>query len=398
MDEYPILRKLSYQNPGADEEEFRRRIESPSCVTLGFSAGDYPMFYVVSASMMSKVEEISRMASEIQKYMKILPDIVMGRYIRLLIADETVATNDIEGIYSTRKEALAAYDADKNTNMRLSSLVHLLASLADNPGYLPLRTPADIRAIYGIVTEGEVDEGDAPDGMLFRSQAVHVMSASQKVIHTGFQPEQKIIEGLEAMLQELTKPSGSHIISAVIAHLMFELVHPFYDGNGRTGRFILARKLAELGWPLTALSLSARINQHKNTYYKQFTEVEHPLNRGEATHFILFFLDLIRDTQQDLILQLEEALKRLLSVQMRLDQCDVDSDCSTILWILAQAELFSGGTAMERRELEQYVEKSTPTINRHIKQLVADGWVEIVAQRPVTIRLSDEGASRLNLR
>ncbi|QJC22048.1 Fic family protein [Arcanobacterium buesumense] len=398
MEEYPILRKLSYQTPGTDEREFRRRIDSPSCVTLSFPIGDFSMFYVVTASMTLKVEAISQMANEIQKNMNLLPSIVMNRYVRLLIADETVATNDIEGIYSTRKEALAAYDANENANIRLSSLVHLLASLADNPEKLALRTPADIRTIYDEVTEGEVDKADAPDGKLFRAQPVQVIAASQKVIHTGFQPEQKIMAGLETMLQELADPSASHVISAIIAHLMFEIVHPFYDGNGRTGRFILARKLAELGWPLTALSVSARINQNKNSYYKQFIEVEHPLNRGEVTHFVVFFLDLICDAQRDILNQLEVALKSLLTVQRRLDTFDADNDCSTILWILAQAELFSGGTAMERRELEHYVERSTPTINRHIKHLVEEGWVEVVSQRPVTMRLSEESMSRLGLR
>ncbi|WP_157672924.1 ArsR family transcriptional regulator [Arcanobacterium phocae] len=76
----------------------------------------------------------------------------------------------------------------------------------------------------------------------------------------------------------------------------------------------------------------------------------------------------------------------------------MDNDCSTILWVLAQAELFSGGTAMERRELEHHVKKSTPTISRHIKHLAEEGWVEVVSQRPVTMRLSDEGMSRLGLR
>nr|WP_253281566.1 ArsR family transcriptional regulator [Arcanobacterium phocae] len=53
---------------------------------------------------------------------------------------------------------------------------------------------------------------------------------------------------------------------------------------------------------------------------------------------------------------------------------------------------------MERRELEHHVKKSTPTISRHIKHLAEEGWVEVVSQRPVTMRLSDEGMSRLALR
>nr|WP_253280502.1 ArsR family transcriptional regulator [Arcanobacterium phocae] len=53
---------------------------------------------------------------------------------------------------------------------------------------------------------------------------------------------------------------------------------------------------------------------------------------------------------------------------------------------------------MERRELERHVKKSAPTISRHIKHLVEEGWVEVVSQWLVTMRLSDEGISRLGLR
>ncbi|WP_216386576.1 hypothetical protein [Arcanobacterium phocae] len=76
----------------------------------------------------------------------------------------------------------------------------------------------------------------------------------------------------------------------------------------------------------------------------------------------------------------------------------MDNDCSTILWVLTQAELFSGGTAMERRELEHHVKKSTPTISRYIKHLAEEGSVELVSQYPVTMRLSEESMSRLGLR
>ncbi|SDU80157.1 hypothetical protein SAMN04489737_1114 [Arcanobacterium phocae] len=66
-----------------------------------------------------------------------------------------------------------------------------------------------------MVTEEEDDKADVPDGKLFRTRPVQVITTSQKVIHTGFRPEQKIMAGLESMLQKLARLSESYVISHI---------------------------------------------------------------------------------------------------------------------------------------------------------------------------------------
>lgn len=111
--------------------------------------------------------------------------------------------------------------------------------------------------------EGELNEADQPDGQLFRKNGVEVTLGGIKVIHRGVEPESKIIEGLSSMLHLIADNDMPRLISAIASHYLFETVHPFYDGNGRTGRYLLALSLKDVLSDLTALSLSRAIAENK---------------------------------------------------------------------------------------------------------------------------------------
>lgn len=59
------------------------------------------------------------------------------------------------------------------------------------------------------------------------------------------------------------------ITRAAIAHLWFETIHPFEDGNGRLGRAIAEKALAQSLETPTLTALAATINRHKKVYYAE---------------------------------------------------------------------------------------------------------------------------------
>ncbi len=85
-------------------------------------------------------------------------------------------------------------------------------------------------------------------------------------------------------------------VRAAIAHLYFESIHPFEDGNGRIGRAIAEKALAQgLGFP-TLFSLSKAIEAKKKKYY---TALHIASQSNEVTAWITYFVDIILAAQAE---------------------------------------------------------------------------------------------------
>jgi len=84
------------------------------------------------------------------------------------------------------------------------------------------------------------------------------------------------------------------LIKMAILHYQFEAIHPFSDGNGRTGRVLNVLFLSKLGLlDSPILYLSKYINTYKNDYYRLLREVT---NNGNWTEWIIYMLISIKET------------------------------------------------------------------------------------------------------
>lgn len=84
------------------------------------------------------------------------------------------------------------------------------------------------------------------------------------------------------------------LIKMAISHYQFEAIHPFLDGNGRTGRILLLLQLKlEQLLDIPALFLSEYIIKHKDQYYKGLRAVT---ERNDWSEFIVYMLDMVEKT------------------------------------------------------------------------------------------------------
>ncbi len=96
-------------------------------------------------------------------------------------------------------------------------------------------------------------------------------------------------------------------IRSAIAHLYFESIHPFEDGNGRIGRAIAEKALSQgIGRPVL-LSLSKAIESNRKTYYAELEKAQQSM---EITSWIKYFVDTILIAQTDSENKIDFTLKK----------------------------------------------------------------------------------------
>lgn len=94
---------------------------------------------------------------------------------------------------------------------------------------------------------------------------------------------------------------------AAIAHLYFESIHPFDDGNGRIGRAIAEKALSQgLGRP-ALLSLSRTIEANRKAYYSALESAQHS---AEVTPWVTYFTRLVLDAQKEAETQVNFTLQK----------------------------------------------------------------------------------------
>lgn len=116
-----------------------------------------------------------------------------------------------------------------------------------------------------------------------------------EVIYTPPSGEEVIREKLanwERFINE--DDSLDPMIKMGLMHYQFEAIHPFADGNGRTGRILLLLFLKQTGLlEIPAIYLSEYIIQHKNDYYRHLREVT---EKEDWEGFILYMLEMVEKT------------------------------------------------------------------------------------------------------
>lgn len=103
-----------------------------------------------------------------------------------------------------------------------------------------------------------------------------------------------LMNNLEKFINDSELTDLDPVVKMAIIHHQFESIHPFYDGNGRTGRIInILYLVKEDLLKLPILYLSRYINQNKATYYRLLQETRET-NNWEP--WILYMLDAVEET------------------------------------------------------------------------------------------------------
>ena len=372
---YKELKKLYYGDQEIYRETYMQRFSSDNTVRLGFDIAGYQAFFVQCDDVINLTYQILKLDKDIYKLRVKLPEVALEQYSKRCLIDEIVITNNIEGVYSSRKEIGAALSILEEQSIRKGKkpaflgLVNKYKKLLSHDE-VPLQTCQDIRDIYDeIVLEEVVSENKhhAPDGQIFRKDMTEVYAATGKSVHKGKYPEAEIITYMEKALSFLNDDEILPAYRICLFHYMIEYIHPFYDGNGRLGRFILSYCISKNFERLLAYRISETIKENIKKYYDAFKTCNDPKNLADLTPFLIMMLEMIKSAMDDLKQSLFEKLfswTRYRTVIPKLNRSQ-NEEMAQLYTVLIQASLFSE-QGISTQELLSFFDTNYTTLGKRL--------------------------------
>lgn len=397
--------KLFYKmNNKERQEEYSKRINSPNVEIINFiikpykSSEKYNLYYIPTSQILNLVKEIEKNNAKLILHIINLPNVATKSLHQDIIVNELMSTNQIEGVKSSKEEFVQSMKeindkSKKVTKTRFKSMVNSYLNILYKNNSLP-KEPKDIKKIYEMIAKDEVSDKDKLDGKLFRKETVNVVTSTNKIIHEGVNPHNKIVKELQVLLNFLNTPSEIvPIIRIAIAHYYMGYIHPFYDGNGRTSRYMTSLYLSKEYHELTAISLSRSIDNNKKTYYEMFDKTNKTMNKGELNYFIDNFLKFIRDGQKALIEELRikkaslDDAYDIIKNDNKLQQ--MSDNHKNIMFILAQIYNFSLEEAVTVQQMSDFLEVSQHTARKLLNELVSIGYVNKEGTKPIYYKVEE---------
>lgn len=257
------------------------------------------------------LEQANQALGRLDGLASVLPDLSLLIY--MYVRKEAVLSSQIEGTQSSLSDLLL-FESDEAPGVPLEDVREVSSYVAAmNHGLKRLREgfPLSlrlIREIHGILLASGRGSDKLP-GEFRRSQN---WIGGTRPGNAAFvpPPAERVTEcmgALEVFLHE-DRADLPTLVKAALAHVQFETIHPFLDGNGRLGRLLITFLLCAAGVlrePILYLSLYFKT--HRQRYYELLDRVR---TAGDWEAWVEFFLTGVRDTSN----QAAEAARQILAL------------------------------------------------------------------------------------
>ncbi|OLS03217.1 Fic family protein [Tissierella creatinophila] len=364
----------------------------------------FELFYVPTNLTMNLISKLTKNDNILEESYLILPEVAKQRFLAdIIISEELYSTNELEGVKSTREEIVETTrtimsEKNKKSNLRFGSVINSYLKLIMGDLKRPEKVK-DYRKIYDEITSGAVSKNDLPDGELFRKDITYVRKGLKEIhrgLTSGEKTEELIIEKIKELIafMDIDNEKCHHLIKIAIAHYYFGYLHPYYDGNGRTSRFISSIYLEEEYSLLTAMSLSRGCNMGRKKYLEAFDITNKIVSRGEMNFFVDTFLGLIIEGQEMLLLDLNEKIELLDMAFEKInnDERLVDNDEINMVFILAQELYFTNDKqkGLSIKDFEVNVGYTAATIRKKLKTVEEKGIIKKIKDKPIRYIISSD--------
>ena len=273
-------------------------IERAQVATLSIMKYDIPLLplsvELESKIVMKKLTAAHRALAELKGVSTVMPN--QAILINTLSLQEAKDSSAIENIITTHDELYKSDVLAKHFSSIEAKEVYNYATALCN-GYEQVKKN-DLLTINNILEiQGTLEENSAGFRKLPGTELKNERTG--EIVYTPPQDVNQIkllMNNLEKFINDDTLSNVDPLIKMAIIHHQFESIHPFYDGNGRTGRIINILYLVKnklLDSPI--LYLSRYINQNKNEYYRLLQAVR--INQAWE-EWVLYILQGVEETSR----------------------------------------------------------------------------------------------------
>ena len=250
-----------------------------------------PYFFHYSRETMAALLKITSLQSELDILIENFPIFYRTKLLKTMILSEVESTNRIENIISYADDIFSALNNVKNVkDPSITYMVNAYTKILDDI-VIDINTLADIRTYYNQLVSKAISETNKPDGKYFRKGSVQIFENNVPIFR-GFSGEANINEGMKEFIKVYNSDMPT-LLKAILSHYIIETVHPFYDGSGRLGRYLLTAKIYEETNSLTAFWVSTALEKSRIEYQNSFKRARHPNEYGCLNAFVEEILEML---------------------------------------------------------------------------------------------------------
>lgn len=244
-------------------------------------------------AILKKLASASRCLAELKGVAAAIPN--QGILINTLGLQEAKDSSEIENIVTTHDE-LFKDDADPAAFANPAAKEVLRYRQALRVGFEQVRTTGLLTANQIINIQAELERNNAGFRKL---PGTALRDGAGRTVYTPPQDPAEIVELMRQLERFMNDPAlfeADPLIKMALIHHQFESIHPFYDGNGRTGRIVNVLYLVKEGLlDIPVLYLSQHIVRTKADYYRLLQTVR---DEDRWEDWVLYMLEAVEATAQ----------------------------------------------------------------------------------------------------
>lgn len=308
-----------------------------------------------------------------------------------LIAQETVDSSAIEGeildrasVQSSLTRHLGLQTDRRRVSGAEAGAAELMASL-----YRSYAEPLSDRMLFdwhAMLMTGRRDLGII-GGYRTHLEPMQIVSGALHAprVHYEAPPSDRVPEEMETFLRWFadTGPDGAKPLSAItragIAHIWFETIHPFEDGNGRIGRAIAEKALAQTMAAPTLTALAETINRHRSDYY---TQLQRASQSNRIDDWLMWFANIILEAQARTLTRIRFLIDKTRLLDRLRGKINERQEKVLIRMFAEGPDGFKGG--LSAQNYRTIADTTTATTTRDLAELVNIGALRREGERKST--------------